>query len=109
MSIKMVLLRLESVLSSSPIDVTRRCDVSFSSDSWCNRSDGLRFLTHASSAVVQSANHGSIGGFSPIAFSGCARGHRVYRETWCSKHAQPNGIMDTHPRTRASAEPTGHR
>src|SRR6266446_7160156 len=27
---------------------------------------------------------------------------------WCSKHAQPNGIMDTHPRTRASAEPTGH-
>ena len=30
-----------------------------------------------------SANHGSIGGFSPIAFSGCPRGHRVSRKTWC--------------------------
>src|ERR1019366_8802090 len=40
--------------------------------------------------------------FSPIAFSGCPRGHRVSRKTWCPKHVQPNGVMDTHPRTRAS-------
>lgn len=53
------------------------------------------------------ANHGSIGDFSPIAFSGCPRGHRVSRKTQCLKHT-PNGIMDTHPRTRASGEPTGH-
>ena len=53
------------------------------------------------------ANHGSIRDFSPIAFSGCPRGHRVSRKTWYPKHA-PNGIMDTHPRTRASGEPTGH-
>ena len=54
------------------------------------------------------ANHGSIGGFSPIAFSGCPRGHTVSRKTWCPKRT-PNGILDTHPRTRASGEPTGHR
>jgi hypothetical protein len=41
-------------------------------------------------------------------FSGCPRGHRVSRKTWCPRHA-PNGVMDTHPRTRASGEPTGHR
>src|SRR5580692_6355433 len=46
------------------------------------------------------ANHGSIGDFSPIAFSGCPRGHRVSRKTECPKHT-PNGILDTHPRTRA--------
>src|SRR5580704_15907907 len=50
------------------------------------------------------ANHGSIGDSWPIAFSGCPRGHKVSRETqW------PNGITDTRPRTRASAEIGHHR
>src|ERR1019366_9822237 len=93
------------VLPSSPSNGTRLCDFSFSLDSWCCRNDGLRFLTQQA-AWLCSANHGSIRDFSPIAFSGCPREHRVYRETWCPKHAQPNGVMDTYPRTRASAEPT---
>src|ERR1700722_5338671 len=69
--------------------------------------DALRFLTQQAEWLC-SANHGSIGDFSPIAFSGCPRGHRVSRKTQCRKHT-PNGIMDTHPRTRASEEPTGRR
>ena len=33
-------------------------------------------------------------------------GIRFHRETWCRSTLQPNGILDTHPRTRASGEPT---
>src|SRR6202051_2708398 len=48
----------------------------------CSRNDALRFLTQQAEWLC-SANHGSIGDFSPIAFSGCPRGHRVSRETQC--------------------------
>src|ERR1700688_3760699 len=68
----------------APSNGTRLCGVSFSADSWCSRNDALRFLTQQAEWLC-SANHGSIGDFSPIAFSGCPRGHRVSRETWCSK------------------------
>src|ERR1039457_2952946 len=83
------------VLPSSASNGTRLCDFPFSADSWCCRNDGLRFLTQHAEWLC-SANHGSIRDFSPIAFSGCPRGHRVSRKTWCPKHAQPNGVMDTH-------------
>ena len=53
-------------------------------------------------------NHGSICDSGPIAFSGCPRGHRVYTETGCQRHRVPTGVRYTHPRTRASQEPTGH-
>ena len=97
----------EMVLPSSPSHVTRLCDVSGSADSWCCRNDTVRFLTQQAEWLC-SANHGSIGGFSPIALSGCPRGHRVSsRDLGARKHAPPNGIMDTRPRTRASGEPTG--
>src|SRR6267154_2512008 len=94
------------VLPSSPSNVTRLCGVSFSVDSSCCRNDALGFLTQQAEWLCR-ANHGSIGDFLPIAFSGCPRGHRVSRKTQCPKH-MPNGVMDTHPRTRASGEPTGH-
>jgi len=38
--------------------------------------------------ALLSTHHGSIGDFSPIAFSGCPRGHRVYRQTRCPKHTR---------------------
>ena len=56
---------------------------SFPADSWCSRNDAARFVTRQAEWLC-GANHGSIGDFSPIAFSGCPRGHSVYRETWCS-------------------------
>src|ERR1700686_1975462 len=44
----------------------------------------------------------------PIAFLGYPRGHRIDPETRCqtSAHRAPNECLDTHPRTRASQEPT---
>src|ERR1700682_3376897 len=43
-----------------------------------------------------------------IAFFGYPRGHRIDPETRCqtSAHRAPNECLDTHPRTRASQEPT---
>ena len=41
------------VLPSSPSNVTRRCDFSFSADSSCCRDDAVRFLTQTSRVVVQ--------------------------------------------------------
>src|SRR5713226_1573576 len=38
--------------------------------------------------ALLSTHHGSIGDFSPIAFSGCPRGPRVSRETRCPKHTR---------------------
>src|ERR1039457_5150020 len=64
------------VLPSSASNGTRLCDFPFSADSWCCRNDGLRFLTQQADCLC-SANHGSIRDFSPIAFSGCPRGHKV--------------------------------
>ena len=72
----------EKVLPSSPSDVTRLREFSFPVDSWCRGNDADPFLTQQAEWLC-SANHGSIGGFSPIAFSGCPRGHRVSRKTQC--------------------------
>ena len=60
--------------------------------------------------VGLSANHHPMGGSRPMAFLGCARGHRIDSETRCcmSAHGTPNECMDTLPRTRASPEPMGH-
>jgi hypothetical protein len=41
-----------------------------------------------------------------MAFSGYPRGHRDYTET--DARAPSTGDCHTHPRTRASQEPTGH-
>ena len=41
------------VLPSSPSNVTRRCDFSFSADSCCCRNDAVQFLTQTSRVVVQ--------------------------------------------------------
>src|ERR1700675_4814672 len=84
MSIKIPLLQLESVLPSSPSHVKRFCDFAVPADSSC-----LVTTPSVPDADKQrgcSANHGSIGDSWPIAFSGCPRGHRVSRETRCSKH-----------------------
>src|SRR5216684_3563039 len=59
--------------------------------------------------ALLSTHHGSIGDFSPIAFSGCPRGPRVGLETGCPRHAAPNLSVETHSRTRASQEPTDRR
>src|ERR1700674_5666679 len=48
-------------------------------------------------------------------YSSLSREAASFRESRFSRDlapeapARPNGIMDTHPRTRASGEPTGHR
>jgi len=84
MSIKIPLLRLESVLPSSPSHVTRFCDFAVPADSSCLVTTPL--VPDADKQRGCSANHGSIGDSWPIAFSGCPRGHRVSRETRCSKH-----------------------
>ncbi len=55
------------------------------------------------------ANHSSIGDSWPMAFSGYPRGHKVSSRDLVLQAPQPNGILDTRPRTRASGEPTGHR
>src|ERR1700686_3907068 len=84
MSIKIPLLRLESVLPSSPSHVTRFCDFAVPADSSC-----LVTTPSVPDAGKQrgcSANHGSIGDSWPIALSGCPRGHRVSRGPQCSKH-----------------------
>src|ERR1019366_10289837 len=80
------------VLPSSPSNGTRLCDFPFSADSWCCRTDGLRFLTQQAEWLC-SANHGSIRDFSPIVFSGCPRGHMVYRETWCPRLGGFCGVL----------------
>ena len=54
------------------------------------------------------ATHGSIRGSWPSAFLGCPRGYRDYTEAKCQWHCAPTGVKDTHSRTRASQEPTGH-
>ena len=60
--------------------------------------------------ALLSAHHHPMGGSRPMAFLGCARGHRIDSETRCcrSAHGTPNECMDTLPRTRASPEPMGH-
>src|ERR1700730_11674062 len=40
--------------------------------------------------------------------SSCPRGYRDYTEAKCQWHCAPTGVKDTHSRTRASQEPTGH-
>ncbi len=95
-------------LPSSPCNETRLCEFSFPVDSSCRRNDAGPFVTQQAEWLC-SANHGSIGElFAYRFFLVVRRGHRVSRKTQCPKHT-PNGIMDTHPRTRASEEPTGHR
>src|ERR1700676_3546941 len=79
MSIKIPLLRLESVLPSSPSHVTRFCDFAVPADSSCLVTTPL--VPDADKQRGCSANHGSIGDSWPIAFSGCPRGTRVGCET----------------------------
>src|SRR6266481_7768721 len=57
----------------------------------------------------QIGDHGSIGDFSPIAFSGYPRGPRVGCETTCPRHTAPNLPAETRSRTRVSREPDSHR
>src|SRR6202043_597602 len=105
MSIKIPLLRLESVLPSSPSHVTRFCDFAVPADSSCLVTTPL--VPDADKQRGCSANHGSIGDSWPIAFSGCPRGPRVGCETRCPKHTAPNLSAETRSRTRVSREPDG--
>ena len=75
--------------------------------SWCGRDDASLFRDRQAQRL-SGANHGSIGGSWPMAFSGCPRGPRVVCETQRPRHAAPNLSVETHSRTRASQEPTGH-
>src|SRR6202795_805220 len=55
---------------------------------------------------LEGANHGSIGDSWPIASWGYARGRRVGYETGPGEPGtETNSQEETHPRTRASAEP----
>src|ERR1700688_4360797 len=72
----------ENGLIVQPRNGTRLCEFSFPVDSSCRRNDDGPFLTQQAEWLC-GANHGSIGDFSPIAFSGCPRGHRVSRQTQC--------------------------
>ena len=73
----------------------------------CSRNDASLFRDRQAQRL-SGANHGSIRGSWPMAFSGCPRGPRVVCETGCPRHAAPNFTVETHSRTRASQEPTGH-
>jgi hypothetical protein len=58
-------------------------------------------------SALLSTHHGSIGDSWSMAFLGYPRGYRVITETECQRH-RPTAHWDTHPRTRASQEPSGH-
>ena len=67
----------------------------FSTRRWVRHGPILRLRKHA---VGDLANHGSIRGSWPIAFSGYPRGHSVIREPWWQTTGS-NSLLDTHPRT----------
>src|ERR1700733_13755408 len=107
MSIKMAPLGLNSVLPSSPSNVMRLCELSFSVDSSCFRNDAVRFLTQTSNVVVQLPTMVLSETFRLSLFL-VIRGGIGFLERLGARGTRPNGVLDTHPRTRASGNPTGH-
>ena len=58
---------------------------------WCVFADQLR--SYASQALAFSANHHPMGGSRPMAFLGCARGHRIDSETRCCMQQHTERLM----------------
>lgn len=107
MSRKTLPLQLEAISSSSPVLRMRRFE--FRCSQVHRDVVTMPFGFDATSrVVVQCQPWFYLRLFAPIAFSGCPRGQTVSRETRCQAPIAPNGITDTHPRTRASQEPKGH-
>jgi hypothetical protein len=83
-----------------------RCCLNFHSQRFSSRGrDDASLFRDRQAQRLSGANHGSIRGSWPMAFSGCPRGPRVVCETGCPRHAAPNFTVETHSRTRASQEP----
>src|ERR1700676_1830405 len=106
MSRQIPLLRRQNTrcLPSSPSNVTRFCEFPFPADSSCCRNDALRFLTQTSRVVVQVPTMVLSEAFRLSLFL-VIRGGIGFLERLGARSTQPNGVMDTYPRTRASGEP----
>src|SRR6266542_1140143 len=59
----------------------------------CCGPDTIRLRSYASTTVGLSANHHPMGGSRPMAFWGCARGHRIDPETRCCMPQHTKRLM----------------
>ena len=62
----------------------------------------VRSETHKQAERLSGGNHGSIRDSWPIAMSGYPRGPIVALRLRCTRHAGPNDLVETHPRTQVS-------
>src|ERR1700692_3509780 len=97
----------EMALPSSPSNGTRLCGVFCFADSSCSRNDpSVPDTSKQSGCAVPTMVLSEARGLSLFLV---VRGGIGFLERLGAGSTQPNGLKDTHPRTRASGEPTGHR